>query len=151
MWTDPDALAQWWGPDGFTTRSIALDVRAGGRFRIEMQPAQGHAFFLTGEFCVVKAPALLIYTFRWEDPDPDDRDNVVTLTLAGVGESTDVTVDQGPFRTEARREFHAEGWVQTLDRLEAVLASPTPHGPSAPRVTSFRNPRTRSTDHDCHG
>ncbi len=129
MWTDPDALAQWWGPNGFTTPSIELDVRAGGGYRIEMQPPEGAGFFLTGEFCAIEPPARLTYTFRWEDPDPDDHETVVTLTLADVGESTDVTVDQGPFRTDARRELHTEGWTQTLDRLEALLASPRPHGP----------------------
>jgi len=143
MWTDPDALAQWWGPNGFTAPSIALDVRAGGRYRIEMQPPHGDPFFLTGEFCVIEAPARLTYTFRWEDPDPDDQETVVSLALEDLGESTDVTVDQGPFRTEARRELHTEGWTQTLDRLETLLASPQPHRTSTARVTSSCKPQDK--------
>ena len=103
MWTDSDSLAQWWGPEGFTAPSIAVDVRPGGRYRIEMQPPAGERFFLAGEFCAIDAPEpRLTYTFHWEDPDPDDQETVVRLTLADLGESTDLTVDQGPFRTEQR-------------------------------------------------
>jgi hypothetical protein len=29
-WTDPKHLAQWWGPDGFTTTTSAYDFRQGG-------------------------------------------------------------------------------------------------------------------------
>src|SRR5436305_5544900 len=62
MWTDPEALAQWWGPQGFTTPTIALDVRTGGGYRIEMLPPDGERFFLAGEFCDVDAPARVRYT-----------------------------------------------------------------------------------------
>src|SRR6478672_9648141 len=30
MWSDPKHLAQWWGPDGFTTTTSAFDLRPGG-------------------------------------------------------------------------------------------------------------------------
>lgn len=29
-WTDPKHLAQWWGPNGFTTTTHAFDFRPGG-------------------------------------------------------------------------------------------------------------------------
>jgi uncharacterized protein YndB with AHSA1/START domain len=35
-WTDPTHLAQWWGPDGFTTTTHAFDFRAGGVWRFVM-------------------------------------------------------------------------------------------------------------------
>jgi uncharacterized protein YndB with AHSA1/START domain len=122
MCTDSAALAQWWGPNGFTTPSVELDVLPGGRYRIEMQPPDGDRFFLTGEFCAIEPGKRLTFTFRWEDPDPDDQETVVTVTLADVADSTAVTIEQGPFRTEARRELHTQGWIETLDRLEALLA-----------------------------
>jgi uncharacterized protein YndB with AHSA1/START domain len=46
-------LARWCGPKGFSAPSVELDVRAGGSYRIEMQPPEGDAFFLSGEFCEV--------------------------------------------------------------------------------------------------
>jgi uncharacterized protein YndB with AHSA1/START domain len=121
MFTEPDQLARWWGPKGFTSPTVELDVRAGGRYRIEMQPPEGDAFWLSGEFREVDAPARLAYTFRWEDPDPDDRENLVVVTLAERGEATEVAVEHGPFATEARRSLHEHGWTDSLDRLEAIV------------------------------
>ena len=121
--TDPDVLAKWWGPKGFTAPDIELDLRVGGRYRIAMQPPEGDLFYLSGEFREVDPPSRLAYTFRWEDPDPDDRETVVTFSLRDRGESTEVTVDQGVFATEARQALHVQGWTETLDRLEELMVS----------------------------
>lgn len=121
--TDPDQLAQWWGPRGFTSPGMELDVRVGGSYRIAMQPPDGELFYLAGEFLDVDPPARLSYTFRWEDPDPDDRETVVTMSLADLGGSTELTVSQGAFATEPRLELHRAGWTDSFDRLEALLSS----------------------------
>ena len=71
---EPEKLAEWWGPAGFTSPSLDLDVRNGGRYRITMQPPDGEAFHLRGEFREVDPPRRLVYTFEWEEPDPDDRE-----------------------------------------------------------------------------
>jgi uncharacterized protein YndB with AHSA1/START domain len=125
---EPDELAKWWGPKGFTAPSIDCDLRVGGHYRIAMQPPDGDLFFLSGEFREVDPPSRLAYTFRWEDPDPDDRETVVTFSLRELGDSTEVTVDQGVFATEARRALHVEGWTDTLDRLEELMVSGTDEG-----------------------
>ena len=65
-----------------------------------MQPPDGDLFHLTGEFREVDPPARLAYTFRWEEPDPDDRETVVTLSFGDLGESTELVLSQGPFATE---------------------------------------------------
>lgn len=120
---DPESLARWWGPKGFSAPSVELDVRVGGRYRIEMQPPEGDRFFLSGEFREVDPPGRLAYTFRWEDPDPDDRETVVVLSLRDLGDSTELTVDQGPFATEGRRALHEQGWTETLDRLADLITT----------------------------
>jgi uncharacterized protein YndB with AHSA1/START domain len=119
---EPDELAKWWGPKGFTAPSIEYDLRVGGAYRIAMQPPEGELFYLSGEFRDVDPPSHLTYTFRWEDPDPEDRETVVTFSLRDLGESTEVTVDQGVFATEGRRALHVQGWTDTLDRLEELMA-----------------------------
>jgi len=121
--TEPELLASWWGPRGFTAPSIETDVRVGGSYRIAMQPPDGDLFYLTGEFREVDPPGQLAYTFRWEDPDPDDQETVVTLTLRGLGESTELTLDQGPFATEGRYELHHAGWSDGLERLAGALSA----------------------------
>jgi uncharacterized protein YndB with AHSA1/START domain len=124
--TDPDELAKWWGPHGFTTPSAEVDLRVGGRYRFAMQPPEGDLFYLTGEFREVDPPARLVYTFRWEDPTPDDRETVVTLLLRDLGESTELVFTQGAFAAERRRALHEEGWTNGLDRLEKLMSSAAP-------------------------
>ena len=122
MNAEPDLLAQWWGPKGFTAPSVELDVRVGGRYRIEMQPPDGDRFVLSGEFREVDHDSRLAYTFRWEPPDPDDRETVVVVSLQDRGGSTALAVDQEPFATEARRALHEQGWNESLDRLEELIS-----------------------------
>ena len=123
MHAEPDLLARWWGPKGFTAPSVELDVRVGGRYRIAMQPPEGDRFFLSGEFREVDPGTRLVYTFRWEPPDPDDRETVVVVSLQNRGGSTALTVDQEPFATDARRALHEQGWNESLDRLEELISN----------------------------
>lgn len=139
--TTPDEVARWWGPRGFTAPSVDLDPRPGGRYRIAMRPPEGEIFHVSGEFREVTPPSRLAYTFRYEEPDPDDRENLVTVSLRERGRATEVDVIQGPFVTEERRALHETGWTESLERLEELFArslsrrggaSPGPPGHPAP-------------------
>jgi uncharacterized protein YndB with AHSA1/START domain len=123
--TDPRELARWWGPDGFTIPSVESDLRPGGAYRIAMQPPEGELFHLVGEYIEVEPPVGLSYTFRWEDPDPEDRETVVTLSLHDIDTArSELVLDQGDFATERRRALHEEGWSQGLGKLGELLAAP---------------------------
>ncbi len=119
---EAEKLAEWWGPAGFTSRSVELDAREGGRYRITMQPPEGDVFHLCGEFREIRPPRRLVYTFVWEEPDPDDQETVVTLTFEPSGEGTRLVLDQSPFKTDDRYELHRMGWTETLERLERAVA-----------------------------
>jgi uncharacterized protein YndB with AHSA1/START domain len=118
---EPQRLAEWWGPKGFSSSSVELDPQPGGMYRIGMQPPEGELFYLRGTFREVDSPNRLVYTFEWEDPDPDDRENVVTLAFLETGGGTLLSLEQGPFATEARYELHRAGWTDALERLEESL------------------------------
>jgi uncharacterized protein YndB with AHSA1/START domain len=119
--TDPAELPMWWGPSGFTTPEIRIDLRVGGGYRFGMQPPDGDLFHLAGEFLEIDAPHRLAYTFRWEDPDPDDLETVVRLSLEADGSRTLVSLRQSPFATEARLALHRDGWTDSLQRLTELL------------------------------
>jgi uncharacterized protein YndB with AHSA1/START domain len=119
--TDPRELPKWWGPHGFTMPEVELDLRAGGDYRFTMQPPEGDRFHLEGEFLEVDPPARLAYTFRWDPPDPDDRETTVRLSFADLGDSTEVVLDQAGFATEARLNLHDQGWADSFERLRDAL------------------------------
>jgi uncharacterized protein YndB with AHSA1/START domain len=88
-----------------------------------MQPPEGDAFHLTGTFRDVEPPLRLVFTFVWEDPDPDDVETLVDLSFRDMGGSTEVVLTQGPFRTEARRDLHRDGWSDSFDKLERLVSA----------------------------
>jgi uncharacterized protein YndB with AHSA1/START domain len=121
--TDPDVLAQWWGPNGFTAPSVDFAPRVGGSYRIAMQPPEGELFHLFGEFREVEPPARLAYTFLWDPPAADDRETVAALSLRDLGAETELLFTQGEFATEERRALHEGGWREGLSRLERLLGA----------------------------
>jgi uncharacterized protein YndB with AHSA1/START domain len=119
--TRPDAVARWWGPAGFTTPDVELDLRVGGRYRFTMQPPHGEPFHVSGEFLEIDPPARLAYAFRWDEPTSDDRETVVTVDLEAVADVTELTVRQGAFATSERLGLHRDGWSDSLGKLSALL------------------------------
>jgi uncharacterized protein YndB with AHSA1/START domain len=119
--TDPEELARWWGPKGFTVPWVQFEPRVGEHYRIAMQPPEGDAFHLHGEFRAVDPPSVLTYTFVWDPSDPDDRETLVTLALADRGGETEVELVQGEFATQERLALHDGGWTESFVKLEELL------------------------------
>ena len=122
--SDPLELAKYWGPEGFTIPSVESELRVGGHYRIAQHPLDGELFYLEGEFLEVDPPRALSYTFRWEPPDVDDRETVVSLSLRDLSAgATEVRFARGDFATEQRRRVHEDGWTETLDKLETLVSA----------------------------
>jgi uncharacterized protein YndB with AHSA1/START domain len=121
--SDSNVLRQWWGPRGFTVPSLDFDPLGRPGYRIRMQPPEGHAFSVHGEFREVEPPARLAFTFVWEPPGPDDVETLVELSFIDRGDSTEVWLTQGAFKTEARWELHRDGWNDGFEKLERMFGA----------------------------
>src|SRR6266536_1927486 len=81
-WTDPERLAQWWGPRGFTTPFCEMDVRPGGAFRFGMRSAQGTDHWLRDEFRKIVEPERLVCTFASEyEKGKPGQETLLTVTF----------------------------------------------------------------------
>ena len=103
--------------------SLDFDPHVGKGYRLEMQPPDGDAFYLTGEFLEVQPPTRLVYTFVYEEPDPDDVPTRVELSFEKHGDSTEVRFRQGEFKTKGRYSLHHDGWSDTFEKLERFLGA----------------------------
>jgi uncharacterized protein YndB with AHSA1/START domain len=66
-WTSPEHIKQWMRPDPEMTVPFAsMDLRVGGKFRIQMKKPDGEFFTAAGVFKEVKPPEKLVYTWDWE-------------------------------------------------------------------------------------
>jgi uncharacterized protein YndB with AHSA1/START domain len=132
-WTDPKHLAQWWGPNGFTTTTTSFDLRPGGIWRFVMHGPDGRDYQNRITFDEVVPPERIVYRHGGgEDVEPVQfRQTVIFEDLAG---RTSMTW-RGNFPSAAERDRvireygAAEGLVQTIARLgeyvSANLASRT--------------------------
>jgi uncharacterized protein YndB with AHSA1/START domain len=81
-WTQPELFRQWWVPKslGMTLRSCEMDVRVGGKYRLEFEP-DGMAFF--GTYKEVTPPSRLVWT-----NEESDESSVTTVTFEEKGGKT---------------------------------------------------------------
>ena len=117
-------LAKWFGPKGYTVARVEFSPRVGERYRIEMQPPDGEHFSVTGEVREADPPSRLAFTFVYEEPNPDDVETQVSLSFRDLGESTEIDLIQGLFKTEGRRALRHSGWSDSFDKLERLISGP---------------------------
>ncbi len=115
-WTEAEALKSWFAPsDKFVTRVPVLEVRAGGRYRIEME-LEGKVHTVVGTYQEVKSPERLVFTWNWET-EPQHGDTLVTIELFDRRGKTEVVLTHEKFPSDAARDEHNKGWAGCLDRL----------------------------------
>src|SRR5205823_4677268 len=66
-WVEPDRLARWWGPKGFTMLSSTLDLRPGGIFHYGMRSPDGREMWGRWVFREVVAPERLVFVASFSD------------------------------------------------------------------------------------
>ena len=123
--TQPAALREWWCPPGWIAGEIALDLRAGGAYRIAMKRLEdGKQVAVSGRFLEVQPPERLVYTWRWEGAFADLAETRVTLELQRAESETIVLLSHEDFSDPALLEQHRTGWIAACKRLDRLLAPP---------------------------
>jgi predicted dithiol-disulfide oxidoreductase (DUF899 family)/uncharacterized protein YndB with AHSA1/START domain len=133
MWTEPEHMARWWGPKGFTNPVCELDARPGGAILIHMRASNGDVYPMTGRFREVVPSERLVFTSIAEDAEGNAAlDEVTTVTFAAEGSKTKVTVHSkavGVAPTAPRMLAGMEkGWSQSFDRLAASVVGKAARG-----------------------
>jgi uncharacterized protein YndB with AHSA1/START domain len=126
VWTDPKHLAQWWGPNGFTTTTSSFDMRPGGVWRFVMHGPDGRDFQNRITYEEVVPPQRIVYRHGGgEDVEPVRFTTTVTFDeLNGQsGAKTRITMrmdfPSAAERDRVVKEYGADkGLAQTLARLE---------------------------------
>ena len=124
MWTDPQHVAKWWGPQGFATISLEMDPRPGGAYRASMRSPEGAVYCRRGVYREIVPPGRLAFTFAWEDAAGDlGHETLVTVTFAEHGGKTLLTLHQATFESAERCDGHRLGWTSCLERFAEYLAA----------------------------
>ncbi len=135
LWTDPQYMSLWWGIKGATNPLCELDVRPGGKWRIDMRTPDGQIYTSQGEYLEVIEDQLLVFT---DVPDEstargapgEPRPVINTVRFEPDGNGTKVTLE-ARFASNADRDRRLElgvlqGISQSLDRLAELIATLRP-------------------------
>ena len=122
-WTEPEQLAQWFGPRGISTPldKIRMDLRPGGEASLVMvDDASGEEYPNTGTYLEVVPPERLVWK---DDGFPDGTGaGTVTVTLRDLGGKTELTVHVVADFTETMRAQSEIGWGSSFDKLADLLS-----------------------------
>jgi uncharacterized protein YndB with AHSA1/START domain len=131
-WTSPEHIQQWMRPEpGMEVPLASMDLRVGGKFRIQMRNPDGEFFTAVGEFREVKAPERLVYTWDWEKDgsgaefgEVEGKPSLITVEFWQRGERTEFVLTHSRFATVESRDNHARGWGRIADGLAEFVEKP---------------------------
>jgi uncharacterized protein YndB with AHSA1/START domain len=123
-WTEPERMAKWSCPRGFTITHQEGDFRPGGAWRTCMRSPAGEDMWLGGVYREIVEDELLVFTHAWDDADgKPGHETLVTVKLEDAGGKTRMLFRQGVFATVESRDGHREGWTECFDILDELLAA----------------------------
>src|SRR5919205_718793 len=118
-WTKPELFRQWWVPKsmGMSLRSCEMDVRVGGKYRLEFEP-DGMAFF--GTYLEVTPHSRLV----WTNDEAGDAGQVTTVTFEEKGGQTLLVIhDLYPSKEALEASGSTDALPETLDQLDELLGT----------------------------
>jgi len=139
-WTEPEALAKWWGPKDFNNEVVKLDLRVGGIFHYRMNLPDGGVMWGKFVFHEIVAPERLVHVDSFSDENEGitrapfsekfPLEILNTLTLTEENGKTRLILRGKPINaTSEEQEFFAsmhdsmqQGYGGTLDQLVKYLA-----------------------------
>lgn len=118
---EPDAVASWLPPFGFTCTVQELDAREGGRHRMSFRNfTTGNSHSFGGTYLKLVPGETLVYTDSFDDPNlPGEM--TVTVTLKAVSVGTEMTVVQEGIPDLIPAEACYLGWQQSLRKLADLV------------------------------
>jgi pimeloyl-ACP methyl ester carboxylesterase/uncharacterized protein YndB with AHSA1/START domain len=125
MWTDPQHIANWWGPNGFTNTISTMDLKPGGQWNLVMHGPDGADYDNNSIFREIVPHKRIVFdhvsfpkitfTITFED-----RGDQTFLTWHMLFDSAE------EFQKIAKEHGAVEGAKQNVEKLETYLASAAP-------------------------
>ena len=123
---DPDAMAKWLPPHGFTGHVHEMDARVGGGYRMSFKNlgnGQSHSF--GGTFLELVPGERIAHADRFDDPNlPGEM--VTTIRFRTVQVGTEVNIEQAGIPEVIPPEACCLGWQESLQLLALLVEAELP-------------------------
>lgn len=123
---EPEALARWLPPNGFTCSVEQLQARVGGTFRMAFRNfGSGKSHSFGGTYQELVPNERIRYTDRFDDPNlPGEM--IATVTLRPVVCGTELDIVQEGIPEAIPTEFCYLGWQESLEHLARLVEPEIP-------------------------
>jgi uncharacterized protein YndB with AHSA1/START domain len=123
---EPDAMARWLPPNGFTGKVHHQEAKVGGTYKMSFTNfSTGSSHSFGGEYRELVPQQRLRYTDRFDDPNlPGEI--LVTVTLKKVSVGTEINIVQEGLPDVIPVEACYLGWQQSLDNLARLVEPAIP-------------------------
>ena len=125
---DPDAMAKWLPPHGFTGKVHQMDARQGGSYRMSFTNfSTGHAHSFGGTFVELVPNKRIRHTDRFDDPNlPGEMTTTIELKEVSVGVEVNIIQEGIPDVIPADGCYL--GWQESLTLLALLVEPEIPDG-----------------------
>lgn len=120
-WTNPQQLKSWWKPPGSTVTTVEVDLRVGGQYRIGLKQPTQATYFVSGVYQVIQRPRRLVFTWRWENPEMDIGESLVSIEFRAKNNQTELELTHQRLPTLEARQAHKKGWEGIFDSLDRFV------------------------------
>ena len=123
---DPDAMAKFLPPFGFTGRVLEMDARVGGIYRMQFTNwSSGHVHAFGGKYLELVPNEKIVNTDIFDDPNLPGQ-MITTITLKAVMCGTEITAVQEGIPAMIPLEMCYLGWQETLQQLAQLVEPEIP-------------------------
>ena len=123
---DPDAMAKWLPPNGFTCKVHHIEAKVGGTYKMSFTnftTGKSHSF--GGTYVELEPQQRIRYTDKFDDPNlPGEMQTTITLKKVSCG--TEVTIVQEGLPAAIRVEACYLGWQESLISLAKLVEAEVP-------------------------
>ena len=123
---EPEAMAKWLPPHGFTGKVHEIDAKVGGGYRMSFTnfgTGKSHSF--GGKYVELTPHERIRYTDKFDDPNmPGEMQ--VSIAFRKVACGTELTIEQAGLPAAIPVEFCYLGWQESLDHLARLVEPEIP-------------------------
>ena len=125
---DPDAMAKWLPPNGFTGKVHSMDAKVGGSYKMSFTNfTTGHSHSFGGEYLELVPNERIRHTDKFDDPNMPGVMQV-TIALKKVLVGTELNVTQEGIPDAIPVEACYLGWQESLTLLAQLVEAEIPKG-----------------------
>jgi uncharacterized protein YndB with AHSA1/START domain len=134
VWTDPERMKRWWGPQNFTAPVCKIDFHVGGAYLYCMRSPEGQDYWTTGVYREIVPLERIVCTDSFADEKGDrvpashygmggdwPSELLVTVTFEDHEGKTKLTLRHAGIPAGEMSDLTKAGWNESFDKLAEAL------------------------------